>query len=85
MGSVTFATSTKNGYLALDGNMRHLYLYDKSGAYIGHCTFNELFGTDYPWPCDACVLEDGSILCLMTDERPDESSDEVIAFKLSGF
>jgi len=85
MGSVTFATSTSNGYLALDGNMRYLYLYDNSGAYIGHCSFTELFGTDYPWPCDASVLEDGSILCLMTDERPDESSDEVIAFKLSGF
>ncbi|MBQ3076331.1 MAG: hypothetical protein IJC43_00595 [Clostridia bacterium] len=85
MGSVTFATSTKNGYLALDGNMRYLYLYDQSGAYLGHCTFNELFGTDYPWPCDACVLDDGSILCLMTDERPDESSDEVIVFQLSGF
>lgn len=85
MGSVTFATSTGNGYLVLDGNMRYLYLYDNSGAYLGHCTFNELFGTDYPWPCDASVLDDGSILCLMTDERPDESSDEVIAFKLSGF
>ena len=85
MGSVTFATKTSNGYLALDGNMRYLYLYDNSGAYVGHCTFNELFGTDYPWPCDAVVLEDGSILCLMTDERPDESSDEVVAFKLSGF
>lgn len=85
MGSVTFATETSNGYLALDGNMRYLYIYDKGGAYIGHCTFNELFGTNYPWPCDACVLEDGSILCLMSDERPDESADEVVVFRLSGF
>ncbi|MBQ9832876.1 MAG: hypothetical protein IJO48_03990 [Clostridia bacterium] len=35
--------------------------------------------------CDACVLEDGSILALMTDERQDASADEVIAFRLSGF
>lgn len=65
--------------------MRYLYIYDNSSAYIAHCTFTELFGTDYPWPCDACELEDGSILVLMTDERPDESADEVVAFKLSGF
>lgn len=85
LGSVTFATQTKNGYLLLDGNMRWLLLYDKDGGYLGQCTFNELFGTDYPWPCDACVLEDGSILALMTDERQDGSADEVIVFRLSGF
>ena len=31
------------------------------------------------------AVADGSILVIMTDERPDESDDELIVFKLSGF
>lgn len=85
LGSVVFATQTQNGYLVLDGNMREVVLYNADGSYIGQCDFTDLFGTDYPWPCDAAVVEDGSILIIMTDERPDESADELIAFKLTGF
>lgn len=85
LGSAVFATQTDNGFLVLDGNMREVVLYEDDGTYIGQCDFSDLFGTDYPWPCDACVAEDGSILVIMTDERPDESADELIAFKLSGF
>lgn len=85
LGSVVFATQTDNGFLVLDGNMRDLVLYEADGTYIGTCDFGDLFGTDYPWPCDACVAEDGSIIVIMTDERADESADELIAFKLSGF
>lgn len=85
LGSAVFATQTDNGFLVLDGNMREVVLYGADGTYIGCCDFSDLFGTDYPWPCDACVAEDGSILVLMTDERPDESADELVAFKLTGF
>ena len=85
IGSAVFATQTANGYLVLDGNMRDVILYQADGTYIGCCDFSDLFGTDYPWPCDACVMEDGSILVIMTDERPDESADELIVFKLTGF
>ena len=85
LGSVTFATSTDNGFLLVDGNMREILLYTKDGTYIGVCKLNELCGTGYPWPCDATVTEDGSILVIMTDERQDESADELIAFKISGF
>lgn len=85
LGSVVFATQTENGFLVLDGNMRDVILYAPDGSYIGSCDFSDLFGTDYPWPCDACVTEDGSILVLMTDERADESADEILVFKLSGF
>lgn len=85
LGSAVFATQTGNGFLVLDGNMREVVLYETDGTYIGYCDFSDLFGTDYPWPCDACVTEDGSILVIMTDERPDESADELIVFKLSGF
>ncbi len=85
LGSVTFACQTANGYMILDGNMRHVNIYDPDGGYIGGCWDDEIFGTGYPWFCDAQMLEDGSILCIMTDERPDESADELIAFRLSGF
>lgn len=85
LGSVTFACQTGNGYLVMDGNMRWVLLYDLDGNYIGHCWDDEIFGTGYPWFCDAQMLDDGSILCVMTDERPDESADELIVFRLSGF
>ena len=65
--------------------MRDVLLYKADGTLIGVCDFEDLFGTYYPWPCDACVAEDGSILVIMTDERPDESADELIVFKLTGF
>ena len=85
LGSITFATSTDNGFLLVDGNMREIVLYTKDGTYIGACKLKELCGTGYPWPCDATVTEDGSILVIMTDERQDQSADELIAFKISGF
>lgn len=85
LGSITFATSTDNGFLVIDGNMRDIILYTPDGTYIGACDMSDLCGTDYPWPCDADVLADGSILVVVTDERQDESADELIAFKISGF
>lgn len=85
LGSVTFAAETNNGYIILDGNMRWIVLYTKDGTWIGKTDDGKLFGTDYPWFCDAQQMPDGSIVCIMTDERPDGSSDELIAFRLSGF
>ncbi len=85
LGSVTFACQTENGFLVLDGNMRWVLLYDPDGNYIGHCWDDDIFGTGYPWFCDACMLSDGSILCIMTDDRPDESAEELVVFRLSGF
>lgn len=85
LGSVTFMAETDNGYIILDGNMRWVVLYDKDGTWIGNCSDSDIFGTDYPWFCDAQMTDDGSIICIMTDERPDGSSDELIAFRLSGF
>lgn len=85
LGSVTFVTQTANGYLALDGNMREVVLWTKDGAYIGKADDGDLFGTSYPWFCGGAKLADGSILVLMTEERADESAEELIAYKLSGF
>ena len=44
-----------------------------------------MFGTSYPWMSSASVMADGSILIGMTEERPDESADEFIVYRLTGF
>lgn len=85
LGSITFATSTPNGFLALDGNMREVVLWTADGIWIGAADDGDLFGTSYPWIAAADVAEDGSILIVMSEERADESADEVLVFKLSGF
>ena len=85
LGSVTFVTQTANGYIAFDGNMRDLLLWDNNGAFVAEISDGELFGTNYPWFCDSTVLSDGSILTLMTDEREDKSATELIVFNVKGF
>lgn len=85
MGSITFVAQTANGFLALDGNMREVVLWTNDGTYIGAVDDADLFGTDYPWLCGACKLDDGSFLVVLTEDRADESAMELVAFKLSGF
>ena len=85
LGSITYITSTKNGYIGLDGNMRELVLWDKNGKYIGSANDSDLFGTYYPWFCGATKLEDGSLVVIMTETRADKSAEELIAFRITGF
>ena len=85
LGSITYATSTPNGFLALDGNMREVVLWTADGTWIGAVDDGDLFGTYYPWIAAADIADDGSILVVMSEERADESADEVLVFKLSGF
>jgi len=85
LGSISYATSTANGFLALDGNMREVVLWNTDGTWIGAADDGDLFGTSYPWIAAADIAEDGSILIVMSDTRADESADEVLVFKLSGF
>ncbi len=85
LGSITYAMSTENGFLALDGNMREVVLWSADGTWIGAADDGDLFDTSYPWIAAADVAPDGSLLIIMSDERPDGSADEVIVFKLSGF
>ena len=85
LGSITYATSTPNGFLALDGNMREVVLWTADGTWVGAVDDGDLFGTYYPWIAAADMADDGSILVVMSDTRADESADEVLVFKLSGF
>lgn len=85
LGSVTYVTKTANGFIALDGNMRDVVLWTPDGTWIGSVDTDDLFGADYPWLVSGDVMADGSILCVMTQDRADESAMELVAFKLSGF
>ena len=85
LGSVTFATQTANGYIAFDGNMRDILLWDNNGAFVAEISDGDLFATGYPWFCDSAVLDDGSIITIMTDEREDKSATELVAFAVKGF
>ncbi|MBQ8015831.1 MAG: hypothetical protein IJ264_06575 [Clostridia bacterium] len=85
LGSVTFVTQTANGYIAFDGNMRDVLLWDNNGAFVAEISDGDLFSTGYPWFCDSAVLDDGSIITIMTDEREDMSATELVAFIIKGF
>lgn len=85
LGSITFVCRTANGFLALDGNMRSVVLWNTDGAFIGEIDDGDLFGTDYPWLCAADLQPDGSIVLLLTEDRDDNSAMELVAFRLTGF
>ena len=85
LGSITYIAQTPNGFIALDGNMREVVLWTADGTHIGTADDGDLFGTFYPWFCGATMLDDGSILVVMTEDRDDQSAMELVAFKLTGF
>ena len=85
LGSVTYAVSTDNGFLGVDANMREVVLWTADGTWIGTAEDGDLFCTGYPWIAAADMAEDGSILIVMCEERADESAEEVLVFRLSGF
>lgn len=85
LGSITGMVETKNGFVAADGNMRKFQFWNKKGKHIGTIEAEEIFGTSYPWIEDMQLLEDGSILVALTQERDDKSADELLFFKLTGF
>ena len=85
LGSITFICQTSGGYLGLDGNLREVVFWDQQGNHLGTVDDKDLFGTSYPWFCSATLLEDGSLLVLMTEDRADESAMELVIFKLTGF
>ena len=85
LGSITFAAKCSTGYIALDGNMRTVVLWNESGDYIGEIDSDDIFGASYPWLCSADVLPDGSLLVILTEDRDDDSAMELVAFRLTGF
>lgn len=85
IGSITGMAETANGFVAVDGNMRRIHFWNKEGIALGSIKASDIFGTDYPWLEDMQLLEDGSLLVMLTEERADGSSDELMLFRLTGF
>lgn len=85
LGSITGMAETENGFVAIDGNMRAIQFWNKEGAHLGSIAAKDIFGTDYPWLEDLQLLDDGSLLLLATQKREDESANELMFFKLTGF
>ena len=85
LGSITYVTKTANGFIALDGNMRDIVLWTADGTWLGALDVDDFLSTDYPWLASGDVLADGSILCVLTQDRADGSAMEAVAFKISGF
>lgn len=82
LGSITGIIEGKNYYFGSDSNMRSFVLWSKDGAYIGKADDGDLLGTGYPWICTMNKGTDGNIYVILTEERADMSSSELVAFKL---
>ena len=85
LGSITGVVETENGFLATDGNMREINLWNKSGEFIGDIRVKDLFGASYCWLEDMQQLADGSIMVAISQTREDSSADELLFFRLTGF
>lgn len=83
LGSITGMVEGKSYYLGSDGNMRSFVLWSKDGAYIGEVEDGDLFGTSYPWICNMAKGNDGNIYAALTQKREDDSSNELILFKIT--
>ena len=85
LGSITGMAETENGFVAADGNMREIQFWAKDGTHIGAISTDDIFGVGYPWLEDMQLLDDGSLLILLTQKRNDESANELMFFRLTGF
>ena len=83
LGSITYMAKAKNGFIGVDANYRDLVLWAKDGTWLGSVDGKELFGTNYPWIMNADVMDDGSLLVIMSEERADYSAVEILAYKVS--
>ena len=85
LGSITGMAETENGFVATDGNMREIQFWAKDGTHIGAISTDDIFGVSYPWLEDMQLLDDGSLLIMLTQERDDGSANELMFFRLTGF
>lgn len=81
MGSVTAIAETDKYIFALDGNMRELLLWSNDGTWLGTVDDDDLLGTDYPWLCGIDV-ENNTIYLSLVENRPDNSWQEMIFFRV---
>lgn len=85
LGPITGMAETENGFVAADGNMREIQFWAKDGTHVGAISTEDIFGVSYPWLEDMQLLDDGSLLIMLTQERDDGSANELMFFRLTGF
>ena len=85
LGSITGMAETENGFVAADGNMREIQFWAKDGTHVGAISTEDIFGVSYPWLEDMQLLDDVSLLIMLTQERDDGSANELMFFRLTGF
>ena len=85
LGHITGIVETANGFLATDGNMRDIHIWNKEGAYIGTYDAKKLLSANYCWLESMQLLDDGSIILAISQRRDDASGDELVFFRLTGF
>ncbi|MCL1895835.1 MAG: hypothetical protein FWG03_04740 [Clostridiales bacterium] len=81
---VNAVVETKNGFMVLDCNFRQVSFFAPDGTFISTIKATELFGFG-AWLTTAQLMPDGSILVGMTEEREDESCNEYLVYRLTGF
>lgn len=82
--SVTGVVETPSGILVQDGYYHAFKLFSQQGEFLGEIEGDKLLGTDYPW-LSSMIITDGGVLVAAAQSREDESGDELLLFKVSGF
>lgn len=83
IGAITGCVETDQAYIAADANLREFKGWSKEGTYIGKVDMEEIIGTDYPWIGSFYKAADGNCYLTATDTRSDQSSGEVLFFKIN--
>ncbi len=85
LGSITGMAETENGlWLQMEICVKYNFG-QKDGTHIGAISTDDIFGVSYPWLEDMQLLDDGSLLIMLTQERDDGSANELRFFRLTGF
>ena len=79
------AIQTDAGFVAFDGNMKTIVFWDKEGNPIATLGCKELFGASYAWMTGCTIDMDGSLLVCMEQTRSDNSANELLVYRVSGF
>ena len=60
--------------------VQKIVVYDYEGNQLLKLGGDDIFGVSYPWLEDMQLLDDGSLLIMLTQERDDGSANELMFF-----
>jgi hypothetical protein len=86
LGYVQGIEETSNGFVEGDQNLRAVQFYDTNGSFIARADSEELFGTpEVGAVYGMSKLSDGSLLAVVVEDRADDSGEEILVYRLTGF